>query len=67
MWCIRVWCTHECIRGYGCGVRAMYGVCACVSVPACAGVPLHLGVVSAHVYEHVCEDCGCLFCVLSQE
>lgn len=49
-------------RGYGCGVRGMYGVCECVSVPACAGVPLRLGVVSAHVYEHVCEDCGCVLC-----
>lgn len=50
MWYIRVWCTHECVaRGYGCGVRGVYGVCGCVSVPAHAGVPLRLGVVSAHM------------------
>lgn len=48
--------------GYGCGVRGVYGVCECVSVPAHAGVPLRLGVVSAHMYEHVCEDCGCVLC-----
>lgn len=47
-----------------CGVCVWYVwcvrecVCGCASVSRC---------VSAHMCEHVCEDCDCLFCVKSRE
>ena len=54
------WYTHECVvHGYGCAVCGACGLSVCMHsrVPLCPGA----------VYEHVCEDCGCLFRVLSQE